>query len=244
MTKIQKIFVGLGSLFVLLGTTLPLQPQVVRKRNLPVTAEPPATTRKPTEEVIAQPANADAPARTRLPRDRVVEQPAREERESRTYEKPRYMDDRLDWCLSFGFNCGKPAADAFCHRRRFEEATAFEAEVVGRSAQTRLMGNDQVCNGDFCTSFAYITCSGPIGMDRVFANPEWKGYRLDACLVPGGYCGGRQAADRFCSAQGFWDSLDSTPDREPGNTATRSIGTGAICERGCKGFQQIICRNR
>jgi hypothetical protein len=240
MKKNQKIFVALGSVLLLLGTTLPLRPQVLRKKNLPVQADPPVATPKvPTEQVIAPPA-----ARTRVPTERVIELPAKEEPESRTYEKPRYMDDRLDWCLNWGFNCGKPAAVAFCHRRRFEEATAFEAEVVGRSAQTRVMGTDLICNADFCTAFSYITCSGPIGMDRVFANPEWKGYRLDVCLVPGGYCGGRQAADRFCAANGFWDSLDSTPDREPGKTPTRSAGTGEICEKGCKGFQQIICRNR
>jgi len=174
----------------------------------------------------------------------MIAQPASVEPETHIFEKPRYMDDRLDWCLNPGFNCGEPAARAFCHRRRYEDVKAFEAEVVGRSAQTRLMANDEVCNADFCTAFAYITCSGPIGMDRVFANPEWKGYRLDVCLVPGGYCGGRQAADRFCAANGFWDSLDSTPDREPSKTPTRSAGTGEICEKGCKGFQQIICRNR
>lgn len=223
MQKNRRMFVVLGGLLVLLVTTLPLRPQVLRKKNAPVTAEPPVTTtRKPTDQIIAP--------------------PPKEEVESRTYEKPRYMDDRLDWCLNWGYNCGKPAALAFCHRRRFEDATAFEAEVVGRSAQTRVMGTDQVCNGDLCTAFASITCSGRIGTDRVFANPAWKGYRLDACLVPGGYCGGRQAADRFCANNGFSDSLDSTPDREPGNTPTRSIGTDAICEKGCKGFQQIICR--
>lgn len=227
MRKNHKMFVVFGVLFLLLAATLPLQPQVLRKRNAPITAERPVETKKPTDLVVERP---EAPT---------VEPP-----ESKTFQQPRYLDDRLDWCLNFGYNCGKPAALAFCHRRRFEDATAFEAELVGRSAQTRLMGSDQVCNGDFCTAFAFITCSGPIPMDRVFANPEWKGYRLDACLVPGGYCGGRQAADRFCADKGFADSLDSTLDREPGYAPTRSIGTGAICQTGCKGFQQIICRNR
>ena len=225
MQKSQKMLVILGSLFVLLTATLPLQPQVLRRRNLPVTAEPPAVPKKPTDQVVAAP-----------------EQPA--EPETRTYEQPRYMDDRLDWCLNWGYNCGKAAALAFCHRRRFEDVKSFEAEVVGRSAQTRLMGSDQVCNADFCTAFSYITCSGPISHERVKGNPEWKGYRLDVCLVPDGYCGGKQAADRFCSQIGFSDALDFTPDREPSNKPTRSIGTGAICERGCKGFQQIICRER
>ena len=225
MNAKRKIFVVLGSLFLFVVGTLPLHPQVPRRRNAPITSEPPATPKKPTDLVVERP---DPPA----------------EPESRTYEKPRYMDDRLDWCLNWGFNCGKAAATAFCHRRRFENVTAFEPELIGPSAPTRLMGSDQVCNGDNCTGFAYITCSGPISMDRVFANPEWDGYRLDVCLMPGGYCGGTQAADRFCSQRGFSDSLDSTPDRDARNSPTRFSGTGEICRTGCKGFQQIICRSR
>lgn len=252
MKQFQKMFVVMGSLLVLIGTTLPILPQATRRKSSPIQAETPAPPAKvPTERVSAPP---PAPS-TKLPTERVSAPPpittrrAITERmiapppepESKTYEKPRYMDDRLDWCLNFGYNCGEAAARAFCNRRRFEDVKAFEAELLGRSAQTRLMGTDEVCNADFCTGFAYITCSNPIDMNRIFANPEWKGYRLDSCLVEGGYCGGRQAADRFCISRGFSESLASTIDREPSNVPTMTIGNGAICERGCKGFQQIIC---
>ena len=223
MQELQKICVAFGSVVLLLGATLSVQPQVVRRKNLPVTAEPErkATTRIPTEQVVAAP---EAPSV-----------------ESKTFQQPRYLDDRLDWCMKWGSDCGKPVAEAFCHRRRYENVTAFEAEVVGRSAQTRLMGTDQLCNGDNCTGFSFITCSAPIGMDRVFGNPTWKGYRLDVCWLGTGYCG-KWSADAFCKAQGFSESLDSTPDREPGNTPTRAIGNNQICEKGCKGYQQIICK--
>ena len=198
MNKNQQMFVVLGSLVVMLATTLPLQPQVLRKRNSPVAADPPpATTKKPTDQVVADP-----PATTRKRTDQMIDVPEAPNVESRTFKQPRYLDDRLDWCVKWGFECGKPAALAFCHRRRFEDATAFEAEVVGRSAQTRLLGSEQVCNADFCTAFSYITCSGPIGTDRVFANPTYKGYRLDVCWLGKGYAAnGRRIT--FAEPRGF-----------------------------------------
>jgi len=227
MQKSKKIFVAFGTVFVLLCATLSLHPQVLRKRNAPVTTVPEqkATTRIANEQVVAAP---ETP-------------PPNAEVESRIFQQPRYMDDRLDWCMKWGTDCGKPVAQAFCNRRRYENATAFEAELVGRSAQTRLMGTDQVCNADNCTTFSFITCSGAIGMERVFGNPTWKDYRLDVCWLGIGYCG-KWSADAFCRARGFSESLDSTPDREPSNTPTRAIGNNQICEKGCKGYQQIICK--
>jgi hypothetical protein len=92
--------------------------------------------------------------------------------QDKTFNKPRYNNDRLDWCLTWAANCGKPAAVTFCNRRRFTDALVFRAEVVGKSAQTRLLGSNEVCNGhDFCTAFAYITCTGEIESHRVFTNP-------------------------------------------------------------------------
>jgi hypothetical protein len=159
-----------------------------------------------------------------------------------TFNKPRYMDDRLDWCLNWGANCGQPAALEFCHRRRFENVQGFEPEKVGRSARTRLMGTGQTCDGDFCTAFLQITCAGRIPSTRVFANPENNGYRLDVCREWGANCG-KPAADAFCVAQGFRGSLHHTPDPEPGRNSTRVISSGQICEgKSCTGFQQIICQ--
>lgn len=163
--------------------------------------------------------------------------------QDKTFNKPRHLDDRLDWCLTWGTNCGKPAAVAFCNRRRFTGVVVFRAEVVGKSAPTRLIGSNQVCSGhDFCTAFAYITCTGPIEQDRVFANPVWKGDRLDVCLQWGTNCG-KPAADAFCKTKGFSESLDATADLEPGYAATRLIGTDQVCDKPfCRGFQQIICK--
>ncbi len=159
-----------------------------------------------------------------------------------TFDRPRHMDDRLDWCLTWGTNCGQPAALAFCQRRRFEHVQGFDAEKVGRSARTRLIGTNQTCDGDFCTAFLQITCSGKVPSSRVFANPVNNGHRLDVCREWGANCG-KPAADAFCQAKGFSESMQHTVDPEPGYASTRVISSGQICQGNfCTGFQQIICR--
>jgi len=163
--------------------------------------------------------------------------------QDRTYNKPRYRDMRLDWCLTWGTDCGKPAALEFCYRRRFEDVVVFRAEKVGKSESTRLIGSNQDCSGhDFCTAFAYITCTRPIPAERVFANPVWKDRRLDVCLRFGADCG-KPAADAFCRAKGYSDALHAVPDAEAGYASTRVISSDQICDKPfCRGFQQIICR--
>ncbi len=164
----------------------------------------------------------------------------------RTFERPRYRDERLDRCLTWGANCGAPAAQAFCHRWRFEDAAAFAPEHVGRSARTRLIsadqsGSDQTCDGDACTAFRYITCTRPVPYQRVFANPANGDRRLDVCLQWATNCG-KPVADAFCKQEGFSDALYFVVDPETGYAPTRLIGTNQVCTSGCRGFQEIICR--
>jgi hypothetical protein len=162
--------------------------------------------------------------------------------QDKTYNKPRFQDQRLDWCMQWGVNCGRPVADAFCQRRRFTNARVFRAEVVGGSEPTRLFGTGQVCNASFCTSFAYITCENPIPSDRIFTNPVWQGQRLDVCLQWATNCG-KPAADAFCRAKGFTESFASFPDAQPGYAPTRVISSGRVCSGpACTGFQQVICK--
>lgn len=163
--------------------------------------------------------------------------------EEHTYSKPRWFDERLDWCLNWGTECGQPAADNFCKRRRFTGARDFEADPnIGHSEPTRVSGTNQVCNQSFCTGFKFITCYGRIPRKRVFANPVWKGYRLDSCLTWGTDCG-KPAADAYCRSNGFSSSFYFVLDAEPGYAHTRLIGTDQICDQNfCVGFQGITCQ--
>lgn len=160
-----------------------------------------------------------------------------------TYNKPRYADLRLDWCLHWGTDCGRPAALAFCNRRRYANVSVFRAEKVGKSEPTKLIGSNQVCSGhDFCTAFASITCSEPIPSEQIFVNPVWKERRLDVCLRWGVDCG-KPAADAFCRAKGYAEAMHATADAAPGYAHTRVISSDQICDKPfCRGFQQIICR--
>lgn len=163
--------------------------------------------------------------------------------QDRTYNKPMYRDTRLDWCLTWATDCGRPAALAFCNRRRYADVGVFRAERVGKSEPTRLIGSNQVCSSnDSCTSFAYITCTNPIPTERVFANPVWKNHRLDVCLRWASDCG-KPAADAFCRARGYSDALHAEQDAETGYSSTRVISSDQTCDKPfCRGFQQIICR--
>ena len=75
----------------------------------------------------------------------------------RTFANPRIGGLRLDWCLNFSAQCGKPAADAYCQTRGYAGALNF-AQAVG-AWRTRLI-NGEGCRGAQCTSFAYIRCAG------------------------------------------------------------------------------------
>jgi hypothetical protein len=174
-----------------------------------------------------------------------------------TFSAPRYGDNRLDWCLRWSTNCGKPAADAFCLRHRYAEASSFA--IARGVSPTRLIGTRQICTGSFCDSFASITCVRPI-RTGVFANPNLDGHRVDACWTwidePAPLVGyrkvgrppcGRRAADEFCRRKGFrGGSRQFEMDWEPYIYGTTIfLGRPAVC-RGhrdsCYGFQQIICR--
>ena len=105
------------------------------------------------------------------------------------------------------------------------------------------MGSGRTClAGENCTAFAAITCAQKIPYRRVFVNPTAGGQRLDFCLAGGTDCGG-PVADAFCRSNGYRDALYARADTEPGRSATRAFGSGAVCDgSSCRGFQQIICR--
>ena len=78
--------------------------------------------------------------------------------EVREFSRPRIDGMRLDWCLTWAQNCGRPAASAFCRRRGYDYAEDFAKESgVGDYEPTRLI-TGATCGESFCTGFAYITC--------------------------------------------------------------------------------------
>jgi len=71
-------------------------------------------------------------------------------------------DVPLDHCLTFGKDCGRPAADAFCRSQGFSRSESFNEEMV---ATTRTP-NGQLCDqsfapnrAPFCGRFTHIDCA-------------------------------------------------------------------------------------
>ena len=62
----------------------------------------------------------------------------------------------LDWCLTWGKNCGKSAADYFCRKKGYQSAGRFaKSEDIGMS---KLLRTGQVCNDPACDGFTFIVC--------------------------------------------------------------------------------------
>lgn len=81
--------------------------------------------------------------------------------DSMQFSNPMYKGMRLDVCLTYGSDCGQPAADAFCRSKDYSYAQSFKQQVVGTSVKTKIMGDESVCSGkEYCTAFSYIVCSG------------------------------------------------------------------------------------
>jgi hypothetical protein len=78
------------------------------------------------------------------------------EEEVTTYKKPKYKGRRLDWCLSWAADCGKPAAQAYCEWKGDTEVVDFKiAENIGN---TKIISSGQNCDMNDCDGFSYITC--------------------------------------------------------------------------------------
>ena len=170
--------------------------------------------------------------------------------DDKTYRKPRYEDNRLDWCpVSGGLihpeYCGKPVADEFCKRRRFHGARDFRAE---NGLRHTVMFNGETCSNPkhgSCVGFDFIVCADAIPPNAVFAPPTLTTRRgktrLDWCREFGTNCG-QPAADAFCKAHAFARSVYFRQD--PGVRPTLTIGTKAVCDAPrCASFNIITCTN-
>ncbi len=75
----------------------------------------------------------------------------------RTYDTPRATGYAVDNCLYFGTVCGKPAADAFCDRKGYREAERYR---TAPARPTMVLGEDRICDQDFCVGLVDVVCVG------------------------------------------------------------------------------------
>jgi len=79
---------------------------------------------------------------------------------NRRFDNPMLGNYRLDWCEQLGANCGKPAADHFCHNIGYSYASQYEiAADIGASTPTSPIGTPGViCTEPYCDGFSAIWC--------------------------------------------------------------------------------------
>jgi hypothetical protein len=82
------------------------------------------------------------------------------------YPNPSHGGMRLDWCLSTGKNCGRPAALAFCQKyapKKYQFLPKvrawWEDSDIGAQTPTKTISGNAVCNKSFCDGFSGIVCA-------------------------------------------------------------------------------------
>jgi hypothetical protein len=163
----------------------------------------------------------------------------------KVFPKPKQGGDRLDWCLNWGTDCGKPVAEVFCKAKGYAKSTGYGmAADIGGATPTRLITTGAVCDQPYCDGFSYIKCFKPGGGGATasFGKPKYKGNRLDWCVNWSVGCG-QEAATAWCKTKGFAKAVGFKMAPDIGvATPTRLIGTGAVCDQGfCDGFTFITC---
>lgn len=186
-----------------------------------------------------------------------------------TFAKPKAGPFQVDWCLQWGAQCGKPAADKFCQMKGYVQSNDFvEAFDIGASTPTIVLGTGQTCSDPTCDGFTYVTCEKPDapppqplppptplpppgngdlggGDSQDYYKPKVGSRRMNTCFVKGLDCDGQKAADAFCDKRGFDEATDFQVVQMPPNKSSRYIGNGKICKGfGCTVFQAITCENQ
>ncbi len=170
--------------------------------------------------------------------------------ETQTFTYPAYDEHMLDWCFTWGADCGQHPADAWCKLKGFDGAQSFKIWEDLTSNVTKLIGTNQTCGAGNsgqkgCDSYTEITCVSADKADVeevTFQRPKLKGKRLDWCLTWGSSCG-KPAADAYCELKGYDNAVTFRIAENIGHT--RIISSKQICEdQTCDGFNNITCEKR
>ena len=170
---------------------------------------------------------------------------------SQSYPQPTAQNLPVDWCLSWGADCGQPSADYYCRAQGYDRAVSFSTVPA---QMTRVQIGNQVCNlASGCHALSNVVCAGSGGGDRppsggeppagpnVFHAPSFQGTRIDWCAAWGDQYCGQYAADLFCQSQRYAGATSF--ERDPGVAPTISMQSGQICNwaTGCVSIRNIVC---
>ncbi len=75
------------------------------------------------------------------------------------YFRPQIDGIRLDWCLSYGSDCGEPVAYKWCIDHGYSRPLLWKIEKdVGRQEPTSTLNSRESCFKDGCDGFYTIIC--------------------------------------------------------------------------------------
>lgn len=179
-----------------------------------------------------------------------------------TFSKPKEGSLRIDWCLMWGDQCGKPAADKFCQNKGYTQSidNVQDVDIGASGIATIVQGTGQICNQAICDGFTYVTCQkpdslppppgpppgpGPGGDSHLYKKPKIGGARLNYCYKKGNGCDGQTAADAYCESKGYDAATDFNQSAPlTGFVPTRYIGNGKISKQAVSfSYSDITCEN-
>lgn len=78
---------------------------------------------------------------------------------AKTFVKPKHNGYRLDWCRTFGSQCGQPVAYAFCRAKGYNSVVNFRKKN-NSPVETMTIGENSICNSRYhrCDTFKSIKC--------------------------------------------------------------------------------------
>jgi hypothetical protein len=164
----------------------------------------------------------------------------------RTFWRPAYHGQRLDYCMAEGKACGLPVAHHYCQLMGYEKAD--QESIDYNVGKTTSFTSCVPCKGWPCNGFTLIRCVSKFThkpastyyyRSHKFVFPRYNHARVDWCYKDGKGCGQR-AATSFCRRMGYERVKRFEIQRHV--SQTQAISNHRVClgDR-CNGFGYITC---
>jgi hypothetical protein len=121
---------------------------------------------------------------------------------ARSYSQPTFLGQSVDYCLSDGTTCGKPAADVFCRTEGYHNALSFRLQHDPRRVSTSItIDSGRLLRRPRARPFQMVKCWRPNDL------PSAVQFGLDDVASPrlcdlGKDCR-KSAADQWCERKGY-----------------------------------------
>lgn len=164
----------------------------------------------------------------------------------RSFWRPTYYGQRLDYCMPDNQVCGLAVANQYCRIMGYEHAVQ---EIIDYNAGfTKKISNAKSCKGIYCNGFTLVKCVAKFSHNppngyyyrlKEFTSPCYNHSPVDWCYENASGCG-KRAANSFCRRMGYIRAQQFTIDKNL--STTRSLGDHKLCfGNHCHAFKRIVC---